>query len=130
LLYLTDAVKCGPPKNRKPTPVEISNCKRFLDSEIQTPKPKYIIVFGKIALRYFMEHYSPKTEFNFSSMLEVQNNKGYHIIEFLDFKLIPLTHPRWANVQKRKGEFYMEYEIYKKHLIKVYELIIAECFFK
>lgn len=117
--YLTDTVKCGPPDNRRRTPTndEISNCKHFLRKEIEIIKPNHIMVFGRTALRYFLENFTPNIKFTFSSMLEVQNSNSFQIIKFPNYKLVPLMHLSWANR-------HMDYDIYKKQLKEVFTLIM------
>jgi uracil-DNA glycosylase len=49
--YITNVVKCRPPKNRTPFPAEISICtKYFLSNEIQYVDPVFIIAVGKTAI--------------------------------------------------------------------------------
>lgn len=67
--YLTDIAKGHPANDRKSKASEISNFKRSLEREIQSLKPKCILVFGETALRYFMDHFTPKRDFGFSSLL-------------------------------------------------------------
>jgi uracil-DNA glycosylase family 4 len=119
IFYLTDIVKCCPPENRTPLPDEIENCKQYLQAEIQTLKPKYIIVFGRVALEYFLSNYNSTPPFHFNSMQDVQNDSGYQTIEFVDFKIIPLLHPSRANQ-------YMTYEIYRKHLAHIFQLLVTD----
>lgn len=54
-IYTTNVVKCCPPENREPTDQEILNCKVFLDYEIETVKPKYIILMGKSAMNAVLQ---------------------------------------------------------------------------
>lgn len=46
--YITNVVKCRPPNNRTPLPVEISSCSQWLDNELITFKPTIILSLGKI----------------------------------------------------------------------------------
>jgi DNA polymerase len=48
-IYITNIVKCRPPKNRNPIEDEIKACFPFLLDEIKTVKPKMIICLGKVA---------------------------------------------------------------------------------
>ena len=49
-LFITNVVKCRPPGNRTPHPVEISTCtKAFLSREIQHIKPIFVITAGSTA---------------------------------------------------------------------------------
>ena len=47
--YFTNAVKCRPPGNRKPTDDEIEACFPHLKDEIDNIKPKIIVFIGKTA---------------------------------------------------------------------------------
>lgn len=49
-LYITNAVHCRPPDNRTPTKREIIKCKPWLDEEIKSVKPKYILLLGNTPL--------------------------------------------------------------------------------
>jgi uracil-DNA glycosylase family 4 len=44
--YITNLVKCRPPKNRTPTATEIKACRHYLDDEIAELKPTYVVTAG------------------------------------------------------------------------------------
>ena len=48
-VYITNIVKCRPPKNRIPTTIERDTCKEYLKQEISTIKPKIICILGNTA---------------------------------------------------------------------------------
>ena len=50
----TNAIRCRPPKNRKPTSTEIRACAPHIWEEIKTFKPKLIILLGQTALDSFL----------------------------------------------------------------------------
>lgn len=50
----TNAVRCRPPKNRKPTKEEIKACNSHVWKEINTFKPKAILLLGQTALDSFL----------------------------------------------------------------------------
>lgn len=53
-VFITNMVKCRPPNNRDPFPVEISTCSSYLDAQIETISPDVIIPLGRHALsRWF-----------------------------------------------------------------------------
>lgn len=54
-VYITNIVKCRPPKNRVPTAQEQSACSPYLLSQIAIVKPKVIVALGATALSYFVE---------------------------------------------------------------------------
>ncbi len=53
-VFITNVVKCRPPENRDPTPVEISTCKPYLDQQIALIDPLMIVTLGRFSMaRYF-----------------------------------------------------------------------------
>jgi len=48
-VYITNIVKCRPPKNRVPTAVERETCQEYLKQEIAIIKPKIICILGNTA---------------------------------------------------------------------------------
>jgi uracil-DNA glycosylase family 4 len=46
--YITATCRCAPPDN-KPLPTEISNCRGYLERELEVLRPKAILALGKIA---------------------------------------------------------------------------------
>ena len=48
-VYITNIVKCRPPKNRVPTTTERDTCQNYLEKEIEIIKPKIICVLGNTA---------------------------------------------------------------------------------
>lgn len=49
-IYITNAVKCRPPKNRKPDDEEIRWCARYLVNELKLVNPKLLVPLGATAL--------------------------------------------------------------------------------
>ena len=48
-VYIANVLKCRPPGNRAPTPVEIESCRPYLDRQIELIRPKIILALGKSA---------------------------------------------------------------------------------
>ena len=48
-VYITNIVKCRPPKNRVPTTIERETCQEYLKQEISIIKPKIICILGNTA---------------------------------------------------------------------------------
>lgn len=51
-IYITNVVKCHPPRNRPSLDHEIENCTPYLNDEIKWISPKVIICLGKDAWRF------------------------------------------------------------------------------
>lgn len=54
-VFIANVIKCRPPGNRDPLPVEIQNCRPWLDKQIEILKPRMIVTLG----RYSMGMYFP-----------------------------------------------------------------------
>ena len=48
-VYIANLLKCRPPGNRTPQPGEISNCREFLQRQIELVRPKAICTLGGCA---------------------------------------------------------------------------------
>lgn len=57
-IYICNTLKCRPPENRKPSPDEKKACAPFLKYQIDTIKPKIIILCGATALESFIKGYT------------------------------------------------------------------------
>jgi uracil-DNA glycosylase family 4 len=51
--FITNVVKCRPPENRDPEPVEIAACAGYLDRQIALLKPKLIVTLGRFSMARF-----------------------------------------------------------------------------
>ena len=49
--YIANVVKCRPPANRDPEPLEVATCRHFLESQIELVSPKVIVSLGNFASR-------------------------------------------------------------------------------
>ncbi len=53
-IYITNIVKCRPPKNKKPMNEEVKICtENYLEKQIKILKPKLVCTLGATALEYF-----------------------------------------------------------------------------
>lgn len=70
-LYITNIVKCHPPKNRKSKTHEIQNCRSYLEQELELSSPDVIICLGGDA----RNHFDKKAKLNTSKEIYLNNNK-------------------------------------------------------
>src|ERR1700722_2899569 len=49
-IYITNIIKCRPPRNRDPEPFEVYSCSHFLDEQIALLQPDVILLLGRHAL--------------------------------------------------------------------------------
>ena len=50
-VYLLNAIKCRPPKNRTPTSAECVNCRDFFRRQFELVKPKFVVALGQFVSR-------------------------------------------------------------------------------
>jgi uracil-DNA glycosylase family 4 len=53
-VYIANVVKCRPPANRVPEPVEANTCDQFLLQQIDVVQPKVIVALGSTAAMYLL----------------------------------------------------------------------------
>lgn len=58
-IYIANILKCRPPGNRTPTPVEAANCREYLTAQIATVDPDYIVCWGKTAVEHLLGTKAP-----------------------------------------------------------------------
>jgi uracil-DNA glycosylase family 4 len=53
-VYIANVIKCRPPGNREPSPIEIKACEAHLDRQIELIKPAMVVTLGRFSMaRYF-----------------------------------------------------------------------------
>lgn len=58
-VYIANVLKCRPPGNRDPQPVEIATCTPFLANQIRLIDPVVIATLGKFATQYALDTTAP-----------------------------------------------------------------------
>ena len=48
-VYILNMLKCRPPGNRNPLPDELTNCRRFLERQLELIQPEFICCLGAVA---------------------------------------------------------------------------------
>lgn len=88
-IYITNVVKCRPPKNRNPVKEEMKACSPILEMEISIIKPKVIILLGAVPLKYFGKQ-------------SIMRERGKWFLYKDNIWVIPTYHP--AFLLRKKGE--------------------------
>jgi uracil-DNA glycosylase family 4 len=52
-VYIANVIKCRPTGNRDPLPVEIRNCRKWLERQIELISPKMIVTLGRYSMAMF-----------------------------------------------------------------------------
>jgi DNA polymerase len=80
-VFITNVVKCRPPENRDPLPIEINTCvPTYLDDQIKLINPLMIVTLG----RFSMGRYFPNGKITqIHGQAKIENGRAYY----------PLFHP-------------------------------------
>jgi len=101
-VYITNILKCRPPKNRDPKPEEISLCTPYLEKQIEIINPKVICSLGRYSMKFIFEKYGLKEKLEpiskiHGKIFEIQNL-------FQEIKIIPFYHPAVATYNPHMKE--------------------------
>ena len=58
-VFIANVVKCRPPNNRTPTADEVATCTPYLDTQLETIRPKAIVTLGLPASQYLLGNKKP-----------------------------------------------------------------------
>ena len=103
--YKTNVVKCLPLSNNKiryPLKHEMEKCYPNLQDEIEALKPSVIFLLGKQVANFVLGKHSAK-------ILKLDENFDYEAIEIDGVHYVPVHHPSFIQVYRRKKvDFYIE----------------------
>ena len=58
-VYIANVIKCRPPQNRNPDPVEIAQCEPYLARQVALVQPKIILAMGRFAVQSLLQTSEP-----------------------------------------------------------------------
>lgn len=58
-VYICNILRCRPPGNRNPLPVEAAACREFLDAQLAIIQPEFICCLGTVAAQNLLSEKSP-----------------------------------------------------------------------
>jgi len=102
-VFITNVVKCRPPENRDPLPVEINACNDYLERQIAALKPLVIVTLGRVSMAKFFGgekisviHGRPRKKDGYVCIpmfhpAAALRTESYKIALREDFKKIPLA---------------------------------------
>jgi uracil-DNA glycosylase family 4 len=99
-VYISNILKCRPPENRDPLPVEVETCTPFLDRQIQIIEPKLIVTLGRHSTFYILS----KAGFKEVEGITKLRGKIYEVNIFgLRVSVMPTYHPAAALYNAKHG---------------------------
>lgn len=81
---IVNVIKCRPPNNRDPLPVEIDACRPYLEAQLTHMSPAVIVTLGNFATRFILEE-----------QIGITKARG-RIYERRGAKVVPTFHPAAA----------------------------------
>lgn len=90
-VFITNIVKCRPPRNRDPREDEIEACSKYLDRQIKAVNPDVIGTLGNHATSYIFKKYNLR-----EMRIGKVHGKVYTIHNKHVDKIVPLYHPAAA----------------------------------
>lgn len=102
-VYITNILKCRPPKNRDPQESEVRCCEDYLKQQIALIRPRYICALGRVAAHWLLQTDAP---------LGVMRTGDYHyenipvIVTYHPAALLRNSNfkkPCWEDIKKLKS---------------------------
>ncbi len=75
-VFIGNVVKCRPPGNRDPEPVELVACGEYLDRQIQAINPKVIVTLGRFSMAHFLPSDPHRGSRNSSPIAKISDIHG------------------------------------------------------
>ena len=91
-VFITNVVKCRPPGNREPKPLEIETCTPYLNRQITIIRPHFIVTLGSHSTSYVFS----KAALPFPSITRVRGRLYGAAMLGLQLKIFPTFHPASA----------------------------------
>lgn len=90
MVYITNVVKCRPPENRDPLPVEVETCTPYLNRQVRIIQPEIIVTLGRHATSYVLSEAGLKEAVGITKL----RGKVYSVKLFeLSVSVLPTFHP-------------------------------------
>lgn len=114
-VFITNIVKCRPPKNRKPHQPEVQTCTPYLMRQIKIIKPRLIIALGSTAAGYLL----PKAGLPFPKITQVHGQFHEARLNGQKITLFATFHPAVVlHGEKYRKEIIDDFRLLKRELKK------------
>jgi uracil-DNA glycosylase family 4 len=88
-VFITNIVKCRPPRNREPRPIEIETCTPYLERQIRIIQPELIITLGHHSTCYFFS----KAGLPFTTITKTHGKTYKALFLGVSTTIFPTFHP-------------------------------------
>jgi DNA polymerase len=87
-VFMTTVLKCRPPGNRDPAPVEVDNCRQYLVEQVELIRPKVVCTLGSFSTKLLRG--DP------TGITRLHGRPEIHVVGERVVRLLPLHHPAAA----------------------------------
>jgi uracil-DNA glycosylase family 4 len=116
-VFITNVVKCRPPRNRQPKPLEIETCTPYLNRQILIVQPEFIVTLGSHSTAYVFS----KTTLPFSSITQVRGKSRKTTILGVLRTIFPTFHPASALYNRENKKILeQDFQLLKTELRKTH----------
>jgi DNA polymerase len=84
-VFVANVLKCRPPGNRDPQPIEIDTCRPYLESQVELIQPKVIATLGNFATKLITA--------NQTGITRVRGTPQVHTLGERTLRVFPILHP-------------------------------------
>jgi len=114
-VFITNVVKCRPPRNRDPQPNEIDTCTPYLNRQIAILQPKFIVTLGRHSTAYVFS----KAGLPFQSITQTHGKIHETRLWGMDITIFPTFHPAATLYSaKYKGQLAIDFQKMRNELLK------------
>ena len=102
--YIANIVKCRPPMNRDPSPLESQACRAFLETQIHILKPTMILAVGRVAAQNLLltDESIGRLRGKFFELNNIPLMATYHPSALL--RNVELKRPAWEDLKLFKSK--------------------------
>lgn len=114
-VFITNIVKCRPPRNREPLPDEIETCTPYLNRQIKLIQPKFVVTLGNHSTAYIFS----KASLSFSGITQTRGKFCKASLLGMKVTVFPTFHPAAALYSaKYKEQITKDFQLLRDELIK------------
>jgi uracil-DNA glycosylase family 4 len=114
-VFITNVVKCRPPRNRDPSPREVETCTPYLNRQISVIRPRFIVTLGNHSTAYILS----KAALPFFNITKARGRVYETSILGMKLAVFPTFHPAAALYSARyKEQLEEDFQLIKDELQK------------
>ena len=112
-VFICNIVKCKPPRNRPPRPLEVQTCTPYLERQMEIIKPKVLVTLGSCSTAYIFS----RAHLLFTGITAVRGKICRVDLHDVQMTIFPTFHPAAALYSaKYKEQIIADFQLLKEEL--------------